>query len=267
MKVFLFSQVAFNCCTSVLGMLLVLFGMLTCLRIKYTIMKLLSIVGLLCCGFATYAQTTPAPPYYPAPSPVYNYPPQNGGTPMVRNVVENNNPSVQKSMPILNKPSSLEVDMGGYVATNDRIIYNNSQQNTPSKNIATEGTANAPTVVAASSVASDTVMRTAVVSTDPSATAVVNTTVIYNNTTGTDLSRTTDKTTLVTTKTGNSSPVRQTYISEKVVNRFKNLYGDNLYDIRQVRYGNNNTIYIIRTMKDGMFNTMYLDENGEIVIQ
>ncbi len=229
-------------------------------------MKHLSIIGLLCCSIATQAQTTPAPPYYPAPSPAYSNP-QNNGTPMVSNPVESNNPSVQASIPILNKPSSLEVDMGGYIAQNNRIIYNNSQQNTPSKNVATEGTANIPTVVAATSVSSDTVMRTPAPATEATGNTVVNTTVIYNNTTGNDLSRTTDKTTLLTTQRGNSSPVRQTYISEQVVNRFKNLYGDNLYDIRQVRYGNSNTIYIIRTMKDGMFNTMYLDENGEVVIQ
>ncbi len=234
--------------------------------IKSTDMKLLSIIGLLCCSIATVAQTTPAPPYYPAPSPAYNNP-QNKGTPMVSNPVENNNPSVQASIPILNKPSSLEVDMGGYMAQNNRIIYNNSQQNTPAKNVATEGTANVPTVVAATSVSSDTVMRVPTPVTEPTGNTVVNTTVIYNNTTGTDLSRTTDKTTLLTTQRGNSSPIRQTYISEQVVNRFKNLYGDNLYDIRQVRYGNSNTIYIIRTMKDGMFNTMYLDENGEVVVQ
>jgi hypothetical protein len=250
-----------------LGMLLVLYTVLTCLRIKYTDMKLLVTIGILCCGIATYAQTTPAPPYYPAPSPVYNLP-QNNGTPMVKNVLENNNPSVQASIPILNKPSSLETDLGGYVAQNTRIIYNNVQQNTPAKNMATEGTANVPTAVAATSVASDTVIRTEITPVAQStASTVVNTTVIYNNTTGTDVSRTTDKTTLITTKTGNSSPVRQSYISENVVNRFKSVYGDNLYDIRQVRYGNNATIYIIRVMKGGAFTTMYLDENGELVVQ
>lgn len=229
-------------------------------------MKLLILIGAFCCGIATYAQTTPAPPYYPAPSPVYNLP-QNNGTPMVQNVLENNNPSVQASIPILNKPSSLETDLGGYVAQNTRIIYNNVQQNTPAKNMATEGTANVPTVVAATSIASDTVIRTGIPVSQSTASTMVNTTVVYNNTTGTDVSRTTDKTTLLTTKAGNSSPVRQTYISENVVNRFKSLYGDNLYDIRQVRYGNNATIYIIRTMKGGAFNTMYLDENGELVNQ
>lgn len=230
-------------------------------------MKLLSIIGLLLISIAGFSQTTPAPPYYPAPSLAYNYPPPTGGTPMVRNPVENNNPSVQASIPILNKPSGLETDMGGYVPQNNRIIYNNSQQNTTSKNVATEGTANLPTVVAASSVSSDTVLRAAVPVETVNNSAVVSTTVIYNNTTGTDISKTTDKTTLITTKTGNSSPVRQSYISEAVVNRFKMMYGENLYDIRQVRHGNNATIYIIRTMKAGMFNTLYLDENGELVIQ
>ena len=187
---------------------------------------------------------------------------------MVRNPVENNNPSVQASIPILNKPNSLETDMGGgYVAQNNRIIYNNAQQNTPVKNMATEGTANVPTAVAASSISSDTIVRVAESAPVSTAPTVVSTTVIYNNTTGTDISKTTDKTTQVSTRAGNTSPVRQTFISEKVVNRFKNLYGDNLYDIRQVRYGSANSIYIIRTMKDGLFNTMYLDEDGQVVIQ
>ena len=248
-----------------LGMLLVLYIVLTCFRIKYTIMKLLSIIGMLCCSIATYSQTTPAPPYYPAPSPAYNYPPANNGTPMVRNPVENNNPSVQASIPILNKPSSLETDMGGYVAQGTRIIYNNAQQNTPAKNMATEGTSNIPTAVASTSISSDTVMRTPVAASTPN--TVVKTTVIYNNTTGTDVSKTTDKTTLISNKRGNSAPVTQMYISENVVNRFKTLYGENLYDIRQVRYGNSNTMYIIRVMKEGMFNTMYLDENGDVVVQ
>ena len=233
-------------------------------------MKILAVIGLVGLAFSSQAQTTPAPPYYPAPSPVYNYPPQNGGgTPMVRNPVENNNPSVQASIPILNKPSALETDMGGYVAQNNRIIYNNSQQNTPSKNLATEGTANVPTVVAASSVSSDTVLRASIpaVAAESAAPVVVNTTVIYNNTTGTDISKTTDKTTLITTNRGNSSPVRQSFISENVVNRFKTLYGENLYDIRQVRHSNSSSIYIIRTLKEGMINTLYLNENGELVIQ
>ncbi|MBC7934823.1 MAG: hypothetical protein H7Y86_05630 [Rhizobacter sp.] len=231
-------------------------------------MKFLSIIGLLCSFIAASAQTTPAPPYYPAPSPAYNPPPTNG-TPMVKNPVENNNPSVQASIPILNKPSGLESDLtGNVVPPANRIIYNNSQQNTASKNVATEGTANAPTVVAATSISSDTVLRTpANVATTGSTSPVVNTTVIYNNTTGTDVSRVADKTVLATNTNGNTYPVRQTYISEQVVNKFKSLYGENLYDIRQVRYSGKNTIYIIRTMKQGLFSTMYLDENGELVQQ
>ncbi|RYE17740.1 MAG: hypothetical protein EOP51_23340 [Sphingobacteriales bacterium] len=175
---------------------------------------------------------------------------------------------MQASIPILNKPSSLEADRGGYaVAPNNRIIYNNAQQNTPVKNMATEGTANVPTYVAATSISSDTVFRTAAPLSADSSTNVVKTTVIYNNTTGTDVSKTTDKTTELTTKGNNTSPVRQTFISETVVNRFKTLYGEELYDIRQVRYGTNNTIYIVRVIKEGLFNTMYLNEDGEIVRQ
>ena len=228
-------------------------------------MKILSIVLSSCLSLGAFAQTTPAPPYYPAPSKAYNYPPQNGGTPMVKNPVENNNPSVQASIPILNKPSGLEADSYGYTAQGNRTIYNNVQQNTPSKNMATEGTANVPTATAATSIASDTVIRSTV---EPAAATVVKTTVIYNNTTGADISSTVNKTSTQQTKsTGNTSPVRQTYISETVVNQFKKVYGENLYDIRQVRYGTNNTMYIIRTMKEGMISTMYLDENGEVVQQ
>lgn len=231
-------------------------------------MKLLSIIGLLCCGIAAGAQTTPAPPYYPAPSMAYNYPPQNGGTPMVRNPVENNNPSVQASIPILNKPSGLEADMAGYTtATNNRIIYNNAQQNTPVKNRATEGTANVPTAIAATSVNSDTVIQVATPLANERVNTVVSSTVIYNNSTGTDISTTTDKNTVTNSNSGNSYPIRQTYIAENVVNRFKTLYDKNLYDIRQVRYGTNNTIYIIRLIKEGFFTTMYLNENGEVVPQ
>lgn len=231
-------------------------------------MKLLSIIGLLCCGIAANAQTTPAPPYYQAPSTVYNFPPQNGGTPMVRNPVENNNPSVQASIPILNKPSGLEADMAGYTAaTNNRIIYNNSQQNTPVKNRATEGTANVPTAIAATSINSDTVIQVATSPGNETANIVVSSTVIYNNSTGTDVSTTADKNTLTNSNSGNSYPIRQTYIAENVVNRFKTMYDKNLYDIRQVRFGANRTIYIIRLLKDGFFTTMYLDENGEVVQQ
>ncbi len=212
-------------------------------------------------------QTTPAPPYYPAPSPAYAVPTTNG-TPMVRNPIENNNPSVQASIPILNKPSSLEADRGGYaVAPANRIIYNNAQQNTPVKNMATDGTANVPTYVAATSIASDTVFRSSPVLSTDSTASVVKTTVIYNNTTGTDVSKTVDKVTAVTTRASNTAPVRQTYIAEAVVNRFKTLYGEELYDIRQVRYGSDNTIYVVRVIKDGLFNTMYLNADGEIVRQ
>lgn len=231
-------------------------------------MKHLSIIGLLCCGIAAGAQTTPAPPYYPAPSIVYNYPPQNGGTPMVRNPVENNNPSVQASIPILNKPSGLEADMAGYAtAAGNRIVYNNAQQNTPVKNRATEGMANVPTAVPASSVNADTFMLAATAPATEPASTVVSSTVIYNNTTGTDISTTTGKNTVTNSNSGNSYPIRQTYIAENVVNRFKTLYDKTLYDIRQVRYGANNTIYIIRLIKDGFFTTMYLNENGEVVPQ
>ncbi|RYY30290.1 MAG: hypothetical protein EOP46_21500, partial [Sphingobacteriaceae bacterium] len=159
-------------------------------------MKYISILSLLCWGLTTQAQTIPAPPYYPAPSPAYNYPATTQGTPMVKNPVENNNPSVQASIPIINKPSSLEIDRGGYVAQNNRIIYNNAQQNTPAKNMATEGTANVPTYVASTSISSDTIMRTTIPAAVAVEAPVVKTTVIYNNTTGTDLSTTTDKTTL-----------------------------------------------------------------------
>ena len=231
-------------------------------------MKYLSIIALACSFGVASAQTTPAPPYYPAPSPAYNPPPTNG-TPMVKNPVENNNPSVQASIPILNKPSGLEADLSGNaVAPANRVIYNNAQQNTPTKNMATEGTANVPTVVAATSVSPDTVLRTSTVATTTtSTTPVVKTTVIYNNTTGTDVSSVTDKTTVTTNNSGNTNPVRQTYISEQVVNRFKTMYGENLYDIRQVRYSGKNTIYIVRTQKAGLFTTLYLDETGEVVQQ
>ncbi|RYY50263.1 MAG: hypothetical protein EOO06_04320, partial [Chitinophagaceae bacterium] len=183
-------------------------------------MKTLSIISILLSPLVTMSQTTPAPPYYPAPSPAYNIPAQHAGTPMVKNPVENNNPSVQASIPILNKPNALEVDRGGYVAQSNRIIYNNAQQNTAVKNLSTEGNANVPTVVAATSVSSDTVMRAVapVAVAVPTTTPVVSTTVIYNNSTGTDLSSTADKTTLISSKSSsNTAPVRQTYISEKVV--------------------------------------------------
>ena len=230
-------------------------------------MKLLSIIGLICMGASVHAQTTPAPPYYQTPSPAFTT--QNNGTPMVKSPVENNNPSVQASIPILNKPSALEADLAGNALPQpNRTIYNNVQQNTPAKNLATEGTANVPTAIAATSIASDTVLRAPQnVAEAVNASNVVKTTVIYNNTTGADVTRTVDKTSQATTKSGNTVPVKQTYISETVVNRFKTAYGDNLYDIRQVRYGTNNTIYIVRTVKEGFFTTVYLNEDGEIVRQ
>jgi hypothetical protein len=231
-------------------------------------MKTLSVILSLCVCGAAGAQTIPAPPYYPAPSPAYNYPQQNQGTPMVKNPVENNNPSVQASIPILNKPSGLEADSYGIPYAQARTVYNNVQQNTPAKNTATEGRANLPSVPALVNVSSDTIMQVhSSTTTQPAASAIVKTTVIYNNTTGTDISTTTDKTTQINSNTSNTYPVRQTYISETVVSRFKTLYGESLYDIRQVRYSGNNTIYIIRTMKGGLFTTMFLNENGEVVPQ
>lgn len=237
--------------------------------VNISYMKILSTILLLGLSAAAVAQTIPAPPYYPAPSPAYNYPQQNQGTPMVKNPVENNNPSVQASIPILNKPSGLEADAYGIPYAQARTVYNNVQKNTPAKNMATEGRANLPVVaVPSTTVSSDTIVQVASsASTQPAAPAIVKTTVIYNNTTGTDISSTTDKTTQVNSNTSNTYPVRQTYISETVVSRFKTLYGESLYDIRQVRYNGNNTMYIIRTMKAGLFTTMFLNENGEVVPQ
>lgn len=59
------------------------------------------------------AQTTnPAQPFYPTGvNAVTACAISNNGTPMVKNPVENNNPSVQASIPINNKPVPLETDV------------------------------------------------------------------------------------------------------------------------------------------------------------
>jgi len=210
--------------------------------------------------------TTQPPPYYTESTNAitYNSVNNNTGTPMVSNPLENNNPSVQASIPINNKPSSLEVDMpqNNFPAP-ARIVNNNAQQNTTVKNKATEGTPTTNTVVYATSVSSDSI-RATVPTVAETNTPVVKSTVIYNVSTGVDASKI-SKSTTVTRANGNTYPIRQTYVSESVVTKFKNIYGDNLYDIRLVRSGTNKVNYIIRTIDNGAYKTMYLDEEGVVI--
>ncbi|MCP9750329.1 hypothetical protein [Ferruginibacter sp. HRS2-29] len=210
--------------------------------------------------------TTPPPPYYTESKNAltYNSVNNNTGTPMVSNPLENNNPSVQASIPINNKPSSLEVDMpqNSFPAP-QRIVNNNAQQNTTVKNKVTEGTPNSTAVVYATSISSDSIRATAPAVVETS-TPVVKSTVIYNLSTGVDASKV-SKSTAAKSTNGNTYPIRQTYVSESVVTKFKNIYGDNLYDIRLVRSGANNVTYIIRTIDNGAYKTMYLDEDGVVI--
>ncbi len=235
-------------------------------------MKYLLFIAIMALNKVSYAQnnnvtpTTAPPPYYVSENNALtnNSVNNNTGTPMVTNPVENNNPSVQASIPINNKPPSIEVDIPqNNYTVQPRIVNNNSQQNTTVKNKTTDATPNVPGVVTATSVTSDS-LSSNVIAAPPTSAPLVKSTVVYNNNTGVDISSA-RKSTTAKLANGNSVPVRQTFVSENIVTKFKNIYGDNLYDIRLIRSTNNDVKYVIRILDNGLFKTMYLTEEGEVI--
>ena len=233
------------------------------------------------------AQTaSPAPPFYPTGvNAVTASAISNNGTPMVKNPVENNNPSVQASIPINNKPVPLETDVPqNSTPPVARIINENAQANTPVKNRTVAAIQGKPgtttgTVIpnipsdslqsalttfpaAATTASSSSVSKSTTVLTKTSPAA--ETTVLYSATTGVDA---VNKSTVTkpSKSNGNTVPVRQTYIAENVVNKFKSIYGDKLYDIRLIRSANNKYIYVVRTQSDGIYTSFYLNEEGTVI--
>lgn len=187
----------------------------------------------------------------------------NTGTPMVTNPVENNNPSVQASIPINDKPSGLEVDnpQNNIPQPTQRIINNNAQANTTVKTSSINGVENTTAVVVKTNTSNDTLRA----STEAlSSTPVAASTVVYNSATGVDAARKTNAAT-VRLSNGNTVPVLQTYVSQTVVTKFKNIYGDDLYDIRLLKSADNRFVYVVRITDNGLYKTIYLTEDGTVV--
>ena len=63
-----------------------------------------------------------------------------------------------------------------------------------------------------------------------------------------------------------SLPVKQTWIPDAVVSRSVQLYGPVLYDINMVKGTNKQDIYAVRILENGVASTVWMDENGNKVL-
>lgn len=208
--------------------------------------------------FGLNAQTTPPPPYNPpnnnalSNSNVNN----NTGTPMVTNPVESNNPSVQAAIPINNQVSSLEAELP---VKNEAFVYKTLRNDTAQKVAILNS--NVDTARISTNIIPIINTDSAIVTTI--STEIPKTIEIYNAAKGIDAS-TQPKYNPINLPNGNTVPITSTYVSQEVVSRFKNIYGESLYDIRLYRSAANKVIYIIRIHKNGIYSTLYLNENGEV---
>jgi hypothetical protein len=62
-----------------------------------------------------------------------------------------------------------------------------------------------------------------------------------------------------------SLPVLETYVSQDVIDKMKNKYGNTLYDITAVAGTSNQTQYVVRSLKNGQYTTDYINESGNNV--
>jgi hypothetical protein len=63
-----------------------------------------------------------------------------------------------------------------------------------------------------------------------------------------------------------SLPVKQTWVPDAVVTKTVQLYGPVLYDINTIKGTNKEDIYAVRILENGVASTVYLDANGNRVM-
>jgi hypothetical protein len=63
-----------------------------------------------------------------------------------------------------------------------------------------------------------------------------------------------------------SLPVKQTWVPDAVVTKTVQLYGPVLYDINAIKGTNKEDIYAVRILENGVASTVYMDENGNRVM-
>lgn len=186
----------------------------------------------------------------------------NTGTPMVKDPVAANNPSYQAAIPINNQVNPLEAGTPQkQVPANQVVIVRESVPVVAPANtvVITQNNSVVP-VNTTNAVKGDTVFNNA------GNVQAVQSTVIYNKETGVDLQKTKQPVVTNATNTPGNRPLLQTYVSESVVNKFKTIYGDNLYDIRLIRSGKNQVNYIVRIKDNGLFQSIYINEDGSRVV-
>jgi len=61
-------------------------------------------------------------------------------------------------------------------------------------------------------------------------------------------------------------PVKQTWIPDAVVTKAVQLYGPVLYDISSIKGSDKQDIYAVRILENGMTSTIWMDENGNKVM-
>lgn len=185
------------------------------------------------------------------------------GTPMVKDPVANNNPSYQAAIPINNQVNSLEASTPLKQVPSNQVIV--KSENVPvviptGPVVITNNNSVVP-VTAVNAVKGDTLYNSL------SSVTPVQSTVIYNKETGVDVQK---KNSLQVSSNSNNSrntPLLQTYVSESVVNKFKLIYGDSLYDIRVIRSGDKQVNYIVRIKENGYYQSIYINEDGSRVKQ
>jgi hypothetical protein len=62
-------------------------------------------------------------------------------------------------------------------------------------------------------------------------------------------------------------PVLNGLVSESVITAAMNLYGNNLYDITRMKDMDMLEIYQVRLLENGVFRTIYIDQNGKTVTE
>jgi hypothetical protein len=61
-------------------------------------------------------------------------------------------------------------------------------------------------------------------------------------------------------------PVRQTLVSDAVINKANQMYGPTLYDVTAVKGSNGQDIYLVRTIENGQIVSQWMGEDGTKVI-
>jgi hypothetical protein len=59
-------------------------------------------------------------------------------------------------------------------------------------------------------------------------------------------------------------PAIQNKISEEVITKAINQYGNNIYDITMMKAANNSTVYMIRSMNNGTISSSWINEDGSV---